>query len=148
MSPSLATPYLPQRPCHLVSPLPKLPTLKHIVARSAYPAPHAQHLCSPFPILHSFRLHSKSPILAFIHSKSYPAALAFPPCPQLSLHRYTLRQDMCPSPLSSTLWGEIIEEVNQAKYLGVTLTSKQNCSTHIDVTTDKANSTLGFWGET
>ena len=57
----------------------------------------------PLPILHSLKLHSQSPSLAFTHSLSYPVALATPPCPQLSLNRYTLRQDICPSPLFSTL---------------------------------------------
>ena len=41
-----------------------------------------------------------------------------------------------------TLGSELI--VNQGKYLGVTLTSELNWSTHINVTTNKANSTLEF----
>ena len=43
-----------------------------------------------------------------------------------------------------TLGGEIIQEVNQAKYLGVMITSELGWSTHIDIISNKANSTLGF----
>ena len=43
-----------------------------------------------------------------------------------------------------TLEGEIIQEVNQAKFLGVMITSKLGWSTHIDIISNKANSTLGF----
>ena len=43
-----------------------------------------------------------------------------------------------------TLGNKIIEELNQVKYSRVTSTSELNWSTHIDVTTNKANSTLGF----
>ena len=43
-----------------------------------------------------------------------------------------------------TLGGEIIQEVNQAKYLAVMLTSELGWSTHNDIISNKANSTLGF----
>ena len=43
-----------------------------------------------------------------------------------------------------TLGGEIIQEVSQAKYLGVMKTSELGWSTHIDIISNKANSTLGF----
>ena len=43
-----------------------------------------------------------------------------------------------------TLGGDIIQEVNQAKYLGVMLTSGLGWSGHVDIISNKANSTLGF----
>ena len=43
-----------------------------------------------------------------------------------------------------TLGGQIIEQVDQAKYLGITITSELGWSAHVDSTCNKANSTLGF----
>ena len=43
-----------------------------------------------------------------------------------------------------TLLGEIIQKVNQAKYLGVMITSVIGWSDHIDIIDNKANCTLGF----
>ena len=43
-----------------------------------------------------------------------------------------------------TLGGPILDEVNQAKYLGVTITNELSWYAHIDITTNKAHSTLGF----
>ena len=43
-----------------------------------------------------------------------------------------------------TRGGEIIQEVIQAKYLGVMITSELGWSTPIDIISNKANSTFGF----
>ena len=43
-----------------------------------------------------------------------------------------------------TLGGHILDEVNQAKYLGITITNELSWSAHTDITTNKAHSTLGF----
>ena len=44
-----------------------------------------------------------------------------------------------------TLGGQILEQVNQAKYLGVMLWDELNWSPHINSVTTSANSTLGFF---
>ena len=43
-----------------------------------------------------------------------------------------------------TLGGQILEQVNQVKYLGVILSDELNWSPHINSVTTSANSTLGF----
>ena len=43
-----------------------------------------------------------------------------------------------------TLGGEILQEVDQAKYLGITITSELGWSEHVDSISNRANSTLGF----
>ena len=43
-----------------------------------------------------------------------------------------------------TLGGQILQEVDQAKYLGITITSELGWSAHINSTCNKAKSTLGF----
>ena len=43
-----------------------------------------------------------------------------------------------------TLGGQFLEQVNQAKYLGVMLSDELNWSPHINSVTTSANSTLGF----
>ena len=43
-----------------------------------------------------------------------------------------------------SLGGQIIQEVDQAKYLGITITSELGWSAHVDSVCNKANSTLGF----
>ena len=46
-----------------------------------------------------------------------------------------------------TLGWQILEQVNQAKYLGIMLSDELNWSPHINRVTTSANSTLGFiWG--
>ncbi len=43
-----------------------------------------------------------------------------------------------------SLSGHILEEVNQAKYLGLTISNELTWSTHITITSHKANNTLAF----
>ena len=43
-----------------------------------------------------------------------------------------------------TLHGHILKEVSSAKYLGVTISDDMSWNRHIDSTTAKANSKLGF----
>ena len=86
------SPYPPQRPCHSVSPLPKLPTLKHIMGEVRIPGPTSPAPMHPLPILHSLKLHSQSPSLAFTQSLSYPRC---PGNPSLSP---TIPPSVYPSP--------------------------------------------------
>lgn len=49
-----------------------------------------------------------------------------------------------PKTTTYSLHGQLLERVEQAKYLGVTLSSKATWDTHIENSTNKANKTLGF----
>ena len=51
-----------------------------------------------------------------------------------------------PIPYQYELSGQVLEEVKDAKYLGVTVSDDLEWTKHIDVITSKANSKLSFLG--
>ena len=57
---------------------------------------------------------------------------------------YCITRSRSPITKFYTLGGQILEQVNQAKYLGVMLSDELNWSPHINSVTTSANSTLGF----